>query len=484
MAAAAFTQLSHLTAVPGFHFDEAWQGLYAWRIASEAGFWPLEAMNGYTSPVPHYFLAAVFQVFEPTLAALRGAFAALNFASLGIWVHILRARAGKGAAAWFAALWALLPLLVHQHRFYIEVTAFFAFCFSLSALGVHLWKRHPRTAMALVVAPTIAALASHILYAAPILAAAWVAAAQNLRKDPRVLKAFLPIAAAGLVVSLRAYLSLRKPSALAFVAAFAALPIILHFDWGAQARRLRPVLALAAVVYGVAYVLLFWNGPWPYSQVTGRNGGFWLPVNLALLAYAGHCARKARLPGAAALLGPFALASFVLCSVMVFKQTPRYYMVPTMALAAWAAVSLSSTRQKAAAKALALIFVCWNSYAFVARYLLPFQSRGATGAEFKSLVIFKDTARDFRPFQKVFAWLEEQGCGQVIRAVEDDRFLRPIEFLQLTAKDPAQRCPWSREQLIFRTVPENPKEWDARLRLLHREASWGDLGLWLSTQVR
>src|SRR5690349_2384890 len=127
-ALAFYTQLTRLTSVPGLHFDEAWQGLFAYRIAGEHGFFPVAAMNSYTSPMVHYPIAAAFKAFGPSLSTMRGFYAAMNLATLGLLAALLRRFGERRAAAWLALLWALLPLSVHDHRFYVEMTGFFGFC--------------------------------------------------------------------------------------------------------------------------------------------------------------------------------------------------------------------------------------------------------------------------------------------------------------------------------------------------------------------
>jgi hypothetical protein len=43
-------RLLFIAKAPGIHFDEAWAANYAHKIASEPGFWPINAMSPYTHP--------------------------------------------------------------------------------------------------------------------------------------------------------------------------------------------------------------------------------------------------------------------------------------------------------------------------------------------------------------------------------------------------------------------------------------------------
>ena len=494
LAAATFTQLAFLTEVPGLHFDEAWQGLFAQRIATEPGFWPISAMNSYTSPVVHYALAAVFKVFAPTLGVMRGFYAMLNLLSLMTFAVILLRRHGIEAALWFTLMWALLPLSVHLHRFPIEMNGWFGFCLALIAVGLHLWERRPRLALAIVLTGYVLGLYSHILFFSVLLG--WAAARfrrLSAWKDRRSILLLI----AGLCVSApllaRMPLVLRSASALALgtlpVVLLIALAVVLNGKrqvlWTRRISRLlhgayRWAL-IASTPFFVAFVFLFWDGSFAYSQVTGWIGGAWIPVNAALLLLAlGKLHHRFSLvhlrnPHDSMHLWKTFVFTFLASSVLILKQSPRYYTVPMILLMAALAIGLMSLKRPGLKAALALVFVAWNSYAFVGRYLVPFQQRGATAEEFR-LLIYKDSARDFRPYQKVYAWLEEQGCGRVIRGVEDDRFLAAVEFLRLSSV--GGQCPWIQDELIFRSIPPRQQDYLSNLELLASRPEWGDLGLW------
>jgi hypothetical protein len=494
MAATAFTQLAFLTEVPGLHFDEAWQGLLAQRIASEPGFWPFTAMNSYTSPVVHYVLAVAFKVFGPSLGTMRGFYAALNFTSLGIFATVLWRRHGTESALWFTLMWALLPLSVHLHRFSIEMNGWFGFCLALIAAGFHMWNKRPRWGIALVLLGYTLGLYSHILFLALLLG--WTAARfrwVSAWKDGQS----VGLLASGLLITapllLRMYLGLHSGAALAL----AFLPPIMLVALGFTLKSPRKGLwtrrwsrffhgayrwaLLGCLPFLIAFIFLFWDGSFAYSQVTGWTGGFWIPVNAVLLLLSvGQLHRRFSLvhlrnPHDSVHLWKTFVFTFLISSVLILKQSPRYYTVPMILLMAALSIGLMSLKRPGLKAVLALVFIAWNSYAFVARYLVPFQQRGATAAEFQ-LLIYKDSARDFRPFQRVFAWLEEQGCGRVIRGVEDDRFLAAVEFLRLTSA--GGQCPWIQDELIFRTIPPRAEDYQSNLDLLASRPEWGDRGLW------
>lgn len=498
---AIYTQLTHLTAVPGLHFDEAWQGLFAHDLAQGNLPQGFTAMNSYTSPVLHGLLAVAFKLFGPELSTLRGTFAAMNLFSMTLIAGLLWKTFDRRAAAWFILLWALLPLSVHDHRFYVEMTGFFGFCFALVLAGLSLWRKRPRLSFALVLLPFLAASYSHILFVTVLFGGVLVLLPSYPHEfQSRRGRALIMVSSLFLIP-----LGVRMGLGLARVLPFLlALGLAGLAFWAGALRCRAPLLLtrklaiwilLPTAPFLFVYVALLWNGFWAYANVTGYLNPLWLPVNAFLfLGLMFLQLSKKPAPAPRGLSPDLVWAAFsvvfFLTTIMILKQSARYYMVPTLLALVWSALRLARLRSGALQGAVALGFIAWNLWAFESSYLRRFERFGATNEEFR-LWIFHDTGRDFRPFQKIFAWAEERGCAREVEWVEDDRFLRPIQFLQLTARPPRKPCPWTRHQLHLSHLPgyrsgapspaagSDPTPPVANVKFLAHDPEWGDLSFWL-----
>lgn len=485
---AGFTQFYALTAVPGFHFDEAWQGLYANRIATESGFWPLQAMNAYTSPVLHYLLAASFHFFGPTLQTMRMTLGLLNFLTFVGVFTLLVLRNEKTAALWFGLFWALLPLSVHNHRFYIEMTSFHGFCTAIILWAIHLFGSslpHSRVrsiSLLLGFFGIYLGCLSHVLFFNVFLTLLVMAIFFLQKKFP--LKFFGAMSILLIPIFLNMGFELHKKAPLLIAIILGGMgTFALLFPGNAEKtlkkiqkvkRHSLTVLTVAAIPFSVFFIFLLWDGIWPYAQVTGELPQSWLPLNMILLFMGAIRAirdRKIQQRSLERIVLIGAVLSLAFSSFMILKQSARYYMPTTILVMMWLAIVLSNSVSRHFQLLLGAIFVSWNLFAFQNYYIKPYQLHGGTNAEFK-IGPFRDSSRDFRPFQKAFLWTQNQGCSHVIRWVQDDRFLRPIQFLQLTAPPDDKPCPWSRDDLLFSYLsPEITNS----VKVVAHETDWGDL---------
>jgi hypothetical protein len=178
-------------------------------------------------------------------------------------------------------------------------------------------------------------------------------------------------------------------------------------------------------------------------------------------------------------------------SLMILKQSPRYYTVPATLLLIAVSIGLSRLNHTILALVITPI-VIWNLYLFQENYISRFQQHGAKDAEYRFL-IFKDSPRDMRPFQKVFSWLDEQGCLNTLDGVENDRFLFPLKFFKVQKNShqditkstaPSKVCPWKNSELAFRTIPTTQEGFPANLRLLAHHPTWGDLAIWYVEPIK
>lgn len=490
-ALAAYTQLTHLTAVPGLHFDEAWQGLYAHRILNEAGFFPFTAMNSYTSPVLHYLLAGVFKLFGPSLAAMRGAYAAMNLASLALIMGFLAKIGRRPAAVWFALLWALLPLSVHDHRFYVEMTGFHGLCFASLIWGFALWRAKPQKSFALILISILAGTYSHILFIATFAGAIVVLAKTYPREFTSSRSRTLIAVTSSLLLPLPIRMGIGLSRALPFGLAIALAVLGIWALTSMKqlpkiANRVMPLLLWTSLPFLFAFVFLHWNGFWAYAQATGHLGPWWIPLNAGLFLV--FAIRELRTKSRNDLWNAF-IAVFAFSSLLIFKQTPRYYMIPTILAMMWISIRLSEIQRRQVFISIAMVFVAFNFWIFQKAYIQRYETQGSTTLDFR-LGIFNDNGRDFRPFQKIFDWAVRNNCQDELRWMEDDRFLLPVDFLRLTAPLPTEKCVWTRHQVFFSHIPNyDPKlnghrnEFNTpppypNVKFLAHFPEWGDLSLW------
>ncbi|MBI2607054.1 MAG: hypothetical protein HYW49_13350 [Deltaproteobacteria bacterium] len=488
-ALAAYTQLAELTQVPGLHFDEAWQGLFAHRLATETGFHPFQAMNSYTSPVLHYLLAGVFRIFSPSLLVMRGALSAMNLAACALIAAWLWRLGERKAVPWFVLLWAVLPLSVHGHRFFVEVTSFHGFCLAVLLWGLALWDSIPAVSFLLVLGASAAGAYSHVVFIAvliggmPVLARAYrgrfhtprarlLTAATALSLCPLAFRMgagtgkFLPLALLALLFSV------------AVVAAAAGTVLMADDMWKRMPRlahRSATWVPIISFPFLLAFVVLHFDGAWPYAQATGTLPRFWIPINAAIFAVCAVLEARRRPASFHTMMCWHGFLLVLLVTfAMILKPSPRFFVIPGILAMIWAAMRLSYLPRGRLGTALVAAVLAWNVHAFHHHYLLPQLQHGPTDSVFR-LWFFKDSGRDFRPFQRAYAWAVEQGCGDTLQWMEDDRFLRPVEFLRLTAPLSNRACPWKKDELFF---SHNPPP-DKNLKLLAHFPEWGDLAFYL-----
>lgn len=488
-AVAIFTQFYHKYSVPGLYFDESWQGLFAHRIATEPGFWPTQAMNAYTSPIVHYGLAAVFHYFGVGLESMRAAIGWLNLTSLAIFTYIVRQYFNKRSALWFMIFWSMLPMNVHAHRYYNEMTYFFLFCFALTCLGAHQLahckNRYRPMFSFLITFATLAGIYSHILFIiVPISFSLLSLRYHWIREKPfRLTLAVIYIFTLPLLF--RMYEDLKKTSILLLILALVSA-IYFHLNRKFESlnySRLFPKVSLTLLTitlpFFTGYILLFWNGFWPYAQVTGDVRSFFPPINIFYLAIPLYLRwRDRRISDESKFILYAALFTYFLSTVFIFKQSPRYLTIPTLLLSLWCSIEIARTQDLLRHIIVLIIFLSLNGWAFFHRYIFPFDEIGSTRLEYR-IGPYTDSSRDYRPFQKVGHWLYEKGCLHTIRGVEDDRFLSNLRFMQVSLPPKKDAiCPWKRNELIFSSVPQRTADYPKTDELIYTQADWGDLGIW------
>ncbi|HRK01061.1 MAG TPA: hypothetical protein PLH57_00225, partial [Oligoflexia bacterium] len=269
----------------------------------------------------------------------------------------------------------------------------------------------------------------------------------------------------------------------------------------------RPLFEIVAIPFFLLFLFLMWGGPWSYAQATGSLVFWWWPLNIVLLiALYLNSGRwnwtrdSTKFSWERRAWFGFVL-SLIACNAMVYKPAPRYFVIPAIFLTIWAALAFDDYWQRSRFQprartllGLSLVFAfIVNLFVFQSDYLNRFLTRPGLDREFR-LWHFNDSARDFRPFQRVFSWAEKNGCALTLDWVEDDRFGLPLKFLQLDSKPTGKACPWHKKQLFFSHIPnfnsdlriaerlrvgESIAHPQYGLRILAHEPEWGDLAIWI-----
>lgn len=489
LMASVLTQFYALTQVPGLHFDEAWQGEFAFRflhpdqshIGPEA---PLAAMNSYTTPIIHSILAVAFKFFGPSLEVMRTTLATMNVLALAFCLWAL-APTGIGTQTVFAWAWALLPLSVHDHRFYIEMTSLHGLCFAAFVAFATRASSSRMRSVGLAIAFLIGCY-SHVLFIAIGISA--LIFVSSRRPDLWSSRQFrISVARYSLLLlplAVRMAIGTKKAMPVLLVVLLLALALVAwrasEKQWNlvgrlsAASARLIPFLAIPHLFFFSIYLM---GGAWPYAQVTSRfslalglpNAALWILI----LATATAKPRSEREADAVA----FFYCVFLTTSVLMLNPAPRYYMMATISALFVMAFRIDALKPRIAVATMAA-FVAWNAFLFQFHYLKPFFDSGARVPEFRSWR-FHDSARDFRPIQRVHQWLRANGC-RYSSEIEPTTFqiYLPLAFLALSEPDDSTSCRLDKKNLMIATLPENLTSPMPGYHLYHSEAAWGDLAIW------
>ena len=182
-----FNHLIFLSQVPGLHYDEAWAGNFAHRIAADPGFWPLQAMSPYTSAWSHAWAALFFKIFGTSVFSYRLAGVLLAIGGILLLSRALYIIGEKRAASFFPGVAGLIPALLVNHRFGIEITTFHVFCFGLLGWSLAIWVTTKDRKFAAFFGLGLAVLlgvTSHILFLAVVLAL-WMVTLKSIRGPNR-----------------------------------------------------------------------------------------------------------------------------------------------------------------------------------------------------------------------------------------------------------------------------------------------------------
>lgn len=410
-----------LHAAPGLHFDEAWAMNFAHRIAFEPGFWPLTAQSPYTSPWAHYWAALWLKLLGPSLYVFRFSQVILSLAGLLCFCVALWRRGYERAACWLPLMAALLPGLVLNHRFAIELNGFHAFCFGLMVLGLGLGRVAWLTALAWVIGSS-----SHILFFAVGLAllAAIVWEKREIRLGDRWCGGIASLALAAFFF--RVFLLIPekgKGLALFLVALFAAFGFFFPpTRWLPRPRWIDSFVGLVAFTF-LANAVFFLEGSWSVALSTGLKAwrglggaGVVLFCGASLwLTYTGsrEVPRFAR---------RWFLLGVIVLGAMMLKPAPRYYECALLGLAVFLSLGVAALRP---VQRWAVVFL----FVLHAAWLYPLYVLTTPKEESLRFVLWKDSSRDFLSKQSLVAVLGGSGCQLSDIKTVDSRVREALQAL-------------------------------------------------------
>jgi hypothetical protein len=387
--------------IPGLHFDEAWAMNHAFRISE--GEFTLQAMSPYTAPWAHYWAAIWMKLFGPSVLVFRASQVFLSLAGAGLLALALHQSGRRTAAALLPLTLALLPGLVLNQRFAIELTGFHAFCFGLFAYSlVRGWAL-------LAVAAWVAGTTGHILFyglgLAVIAAAIWEG--RELTRRERLVSTLGCFLLA--LFFFRVFLMIpEKGKAGALVASALATGTLLAI--GAEKWKFWRRHWLEGVVLYLALVFLFnafvfLDGFWQHSVTTGREGwkgGRMVSIALFFPFVLWLTQRGSR--DTPRWLRRAFLLLVILLGLMMLKPAPRYFEILLLALGVFAAQGLA--RLPFLGRMAALVFLLLHGTLLYAEYFTTTPKEASL-----RFLFFKDSSRDFLSKQELASVLGGSGCA-------------------------------------------------------------------------
>jgi hypothetical protein len=426
------TGLCHVSQVPGFHFDEAWAANYAYRIFSEPGFWPVEAMSPYTHPWAHYLTAIFFRFFGVNLFVYRAAGVAMNVAgAFFAWAALWRTGEKKAATVLPFVLALFIPFLLNE-RFSLELTSFHILCFGVLLLGTQL------RSIIIVFFAAVFGITSHILFLAPVLGALAVWGFRSGRWQGTH-RAIVLLTAIGLWPFLwKIFREIPEKDKAIFLLASDTLVIffVLVFEQMPRAiRRSRETLQWAIGIISLPfyfYLIFFSEGHWSILSTNGRISHPWLlalsiPMTVIGLIYLIRKYRQTKWqPGQQRFWSWFLYTVFFL-GVLAVKPTPRYFDIAFFFIAI--GISILLAHQK---KVTVLIFM--GLFAITSLSVLEFDYlqpglRGLVVDRSYHFLIFKDNSADPLPKQNLARFLGDKGCAYSQVSTADPRLNEALLFL-------------------------------------------------------
>lgn len=430
-----------LSSIPGLHYDEAWAMNYAWRIAHEPGFWPLTAMSPYTAPWAHYWAALWMKLLGPSVLVFRGSQVMLALGGLGFLAFSLPATLRLS----FLAALLLLPGLILNQRFAIELTGLHVLCY-----GVCMWAARRKNAF-LSTAALLAGTTAHILFYAVALAGVGTRLLEG--PDPQS----SPAQRNGRIVyfTLVAFFFLHvlltipekgKAAALVFscLAALAVdfLPIAALRIWKWKGWT---TLVSAVALLFVLNCVFFAQGAWTFSLTEGTaewKSGVWIVAVLGLFAWIG-LSTLSGFRSATTRTRTYTLLLFLFFGLMMLKPAPRYFEIPLITLAVLLANDWYLRWSQQLWRYYNSLFIMALAVGSIGIFFAYFDSHPADADV--HFAAFKDSSRDFLDKQSLVRFLGGSGCAPGDIHTGDPRLKEELDALALGdwPVDHSGPCRWN-----------------------------------------
>jgi hypothetical protein len=438
----ALTHFLFLKEAPAFHLDEAWAANFSHRIATEHGFWPIQAMVSYTCPWSHYITAGAFKLFGTNLFVYR----ATGICEVILGVGLISAALGligeKRAALILPFLVAFFPTLVMNHRWVFEENTFFLVCAGSVALGLALRQKNHFLSRALIVTGITAGVSSHVLFLGSSLSL-WIylfLKGKLQDRSDRMTVALIALVLLGFfLLVLKTEPEKAKPLGLlgvdVIILLISLVPALTGPGSVLGGERIRRVTLACLTIAGLPLLIpffIFGEGTWLDLFFSGKLetpffiGTIFIPIVLTL-----YWLRKSKLSGGIQLRSPLVLLpiSLLLIQLMVVKPGPRYFEIPYL----FAAVCLSMAVSRISGGQRILVLFLWAALgggALGVNYFKPALEESQLARSYR-FWIFHDASFDMLPKLRLMNRLASLGCGFADIEVPDDRIRQTLEFLSL-----------------------------------------------------
>jgi hypothetical protein len=479
--ALGLTHFIWLSQVAGWHYDEAWAGNYAYRIATEPGFWPSSAMTPYTAAWSHWIAALAFHFFGTTVLVYRATGILEVISGLALVSAALWRKCERSTASLLPWVVAFFPAIVMNHRWVIEMNTLFVLCAGMIVFGLSLertWR-----ARALIILGVTVGVTSHVLFLAPVLAlwfCGFVSGNWGHGADAKGDRMTVSAIAIGLILFFFKVVQTLPPEdqwkakSLILLSGFILVMQLVEGPLSRMASKmtgtprfnpLNPPLnskmrswtlavpALLGLILLVPF-LIFAEGSWLALFSAGRlqtvylMGTLYIPVVLAAIFVmkAPRGTFKIRLEFLAWL--PICLL-FIL--VMVVKPGPRYYEIPFLYGATFFAWILSRLKWSQSLCIL-ILWIGFGGAQLGVNYFKPALEQVQIDRDYH-LWHFHDSSVDMLPIQRIAKRLSQEGCSYADLEVTDYRLDECLRFLSHGSdwpESPAHECRFGHKVDVLR----------------------------------
>ena len=441
------THLYRQVEIPGIHFDEAWAMNYSWRIAFEQGFWPLKAMSPYTAPWAHYCAALFLRIFGPSLEVFRLSQSFLSLLGMTLLAFALP-RKVRPALSWGILL---MPGILLNHRFAIELTGFHTLCFGALAWSLSR-QRYALAFLALFLGTT-----SHILFYAVALALLATISGEKNGLEPRPRWFFSLYFGSIAVFFLQVLLQIPEKGKAGALLASALLSLLFL---ALKAERLSlwkaPRLWILLQILSVPFLfnsVFFAQGFWGAALFTGYDppnlpfATLFFTIGLLALLFALYRGVKA----SPVFLQRFTVLLTLFLGLMMLKPAPRYFELSMLCFAAILAWDLHEWiflwEWPLSARLHRLTFFAGLLAINIGFTLALVLQLSPVEKELRFL-FFKDSSRDFLDKQKLAGFLGSSGCGPSDIGTGDSRIAEELKALSYRnwPKKEGINCRWKSVQ--------------------------------------